>query len=525
MAKGKSIIRLIFTGIVTLMLSLTLFSCNDEPFDYLRENLDEYIYISDANYTGYKGYEVTISSDEITDATVRAFINRVLVEKRGEASNLGKSEYNSTLEIGDDISVFFRGFIKDKDGNLKEQLSFSNFTITDEAKRIYTLGAGTLDKLGLFVEEALVGCDLSKYATCRILTTPQVILENDVVYLSYDAIYNGATAKSVTALCVDLANPDAEISHLVPYIIGKISGDTYTPNKIFTTESGDKIVYSNIKVERVMRFPDEGQEPFRVTTKVPASWAETSLQGKEITLEFFIDYAIKYDTPTFNDEFITKTLEMKEETLASYEGEGLTGKYFTCIKEYLKAVDKTEIESVMVDALWSHLYDIAEIKKLPEDEVDRIYNDYKIQIKNAYDQNPGSYKSVDEFANAYVSEQLGSSLVWTDFFRSEAEAEVKQKLIFYYIAKRENLLPNEEEYEKLKETLIEVELTTKLYEKGISRDGYDSDAAYEAAVAPYRKEAEAIFADEEYASWAVHYEYAIPKMSEFGKVVYRNPAE
>ena len=525
MAKGKNIIRLIFTLLITLMLSLALFSCKDEPFDYLSENLDEYIYISDANYTGYKGYEVTISSDEITDATVRAFINRILVEKRGDASNLGKSEYNSTLEIGDDISVFFRGFIKDKDGNLKEQLSFSNFTVTDEKYRIYALGAGTLDKLGLYVEEALVGCDLSKYASCQILTTPQVILANDVVYVSYDAIYNGATAKSVKEQRLDLANPDKENAHLTEYIVGKISGDTYSPNKVFSTESGDKIIYSNIKVERVMRFPDAGQEPFRVTTKVPASWSETSLQGKEITLEFFIDYTIKYDTPTFDDAFITDTLEVDAASLDSYEGEGLTGKYFTYVKEYLKAVDKAEIESVMIDALWSHLYDIAEIKKLPEDEVERIYNDYKIQFKDAFDKNPGEYKTVDEFANAYVSEVAGSSLVWTDYFRQEAEAEVKQKLIFYYIVKRENLLPSEEEFLKLKETLIEVELASTLYEKGISRDNFDSDAAYEAAVAPYRKEAEAVYADGEYLNWSVHYEYAIPKMSAFGKVVYRNPAQ
>ena len=517
--------RPIFTLLIILMLSLALFSCKDEPFDYLREDLDEYIYISDANYMGYKGYEVTISSDEITDAAVRAFINRILVEKRGEASNLGKSEYNSTTEIGDDISVFFRGFIKDKDGNLKEQLSFSNFTVTDEKYRIYTLGAGTLDKLGLYVEEALIGCDLSKYASCQILTTPQVILANDVVYVSYDAIFNGESTKSVKEQRLDLANPDAENSHLVEFIVGKISGDTYSPNKIFTTSGGDKVVYSNLKVERVMRFPDEGQEPFRVTTRVPASWSETSLQGKEITLEFFIDYAIKYDTPAFDDEFITKTLEVDSESLKNYEGEGLTGKYFTYVKEYLKAVDKAEIESVMVDALWSHLYDIAEIKKLPEDEVDRIYNDYKIQFKNAFDANPGSYKTVDEFANAYVSEVEGSSLVWTDYYKGKAEEEVKQKLIFYYIVKRENLLPSAEEFAELKKTLIEVELASMLYQKGISRDGYDSDEAYEAAVASYRKEAEAVFADEEYATWSVHYEYAVPKMSEFGKVVYRNPAE
>ena len=165
------------------------------------------------------------------------------------------------------------------------------------------------------------------------------------------------------------------------------------------------------------------------------------------------------------------------------------------------------------------------IKKLPEDEVDRIYNDYKIQFKNAFDANPGSYKTVDEFANAYVSEVEGSSLVWTDYYKGKAEEEVKQKLIFYYIVKRENLLPSEEEFAELKKTLIEVELASMLYQKGISRDGYDSDEAYEAAVAPYRKEAEAVFADEEYATWSVHYEYAVPKMSEFGKVVYRNPAE
>ena len=524
MVKFKKITALFLAVALMLSLSAALFSCGDEPFDYVGEDLDEYIYISDANYTGYKGYEVTIASDEITDDTVRSFINAILVEKRGEASNLGKKEFNSTIEIGDDVCLFYRGLVKDENGNLKEVTSFSNFSVTEEKKRIFTLGKGTLDALGLYTELKLVGCDLSKYAGCQIVSESDTVGATDFVYVSYDAIYGGASSKQIKDECIDLTSP-GDKAHLVEFLVGKTVGETYSPNAIFTDKDGTRVIYNNVKIERVMRFPDQGQEPFKVVTKVPATCSDTTLQGKEITLEFYIDYTVKYETPTFDEEFITKTLEVKAESLENYDGEGLVDKYFDYVRTYLKAVDESEIDSVMIEAMWSHLYSIAQIKKLPEDEVDRIYNEYKIAIKNAYDQNPGDYATVDEFANAYVKDTSGSDMVWTDFFRKESEEEVKQKLIFYYVAKREGLLPTDAEFWALKEQMIESDVATALYQSGILRENYKTDAEYEAAAAPKREEVLKNYEDDEYTTWIVHYEFAVPKMSKFGKVIYKNPAE
>ena len=496
------------------------------PFDYVGEDLDKYIYISDENYTGYKGYHVTIAMDEITDDSVASAVNRILAGNRSEApENDGKGLPKATLAVGDDICLFFRAFTEGEDGERVELSQFSNFTVTDTAKRTYTIGGGSLDRLGLNLELSLVGCDLSKYASCKIITESdyEYVLGDDIVYVTYDALYDGTTPEHASVR-LDLSDKTVN-KDLCEYLVGKVIGDTLEPSdRVFTSDDGRKVFYRSIKIERALRFPDIGQEPFTVTTTVPATYSDSSLQGKELTFELYIDYAIKYTVPELDEKFIYETLGISKEALDEYEGTTLKERYYAYVRDALKKAEDAEVSAILVEAMWSHLYSIAEIKKLPEDEVERIYRDYESSLRAAFEANPMDYKTFDEYANAYVS-YLGATMSWSDYFRAEAEAEVKHKLIFYYVAKRENLLPKDGDFASLASELVSEEIESYLLKNGITRDKYETDAEYNSAAAPYRAEVESVFADEEYLKWVVHLKFAEERMSKFAKVVYKNPAK
>lgn len=527
-AKKKRIIIIISLVLAVLIVAATVMGIvvyknqDYEPFDYVGEDLSKYIYISDANYTGYKGYEITVATDEIGEKTVESTINRLLASNRGAASNSGVKERNAELRVGDDINLFFRAFVKDENGQERELSAFSNFSVTEEKKRTYTLGAGSLDSLGLYLELALVGRNLSEYSSCTVISEKDLVKPDDIVYITYDALYDGTRPEHGRSVRVDLSDENVN-AQLKEYLTGKAIGTTQSPKIVFSADDGSTYTYKSITFERVLRFT-EGKAPIEVETRVPTTYSDVSMQGKKITFELYVDYAVKYKTPAFDDTFVTETLEVKAEELSEYEGETLADKYRSYVYDYLKKSEEAEIASIRIQAMWSHLYSIAEIKKLPEDEVKRLFGIYKEALEAAYNENPGEYKTFDEYANAYVA-YLGASTTWKDYFTAEAEAEVKQKLIFYYVAKKEGLLPAEGQMDSLYRELVEKELSSYLLQTGTDREDYETDAAYDAAVGAYRAQIEAVYSDIEYRRWVIHLEYAEEKMSMFGKVVYKNPAE
>lgn len=517
---------LIIAGIV---LGIVLYvNRTYEPFDYVGEDLDKYIYISDENYVGYKGYEVAIAMDEIDDKTVNTMINQILAANRGKAQDGGVGDKNAILAVGDDISVFFRAYKNGENGERVEIGAMSNFAVTKESSRIYTVGGGSLDTLGLNLELMLIGKDLREYSSCEIKPAGEAkISANDIAYVTYSALYDGQKSGSGTTVCVDLSDPEIDKKWgygFTEFLVGKMIGENLGPTPLFESDEYSSILYRNITVERVMRFSDADPKPLEITTTVPCTYSDVSLQGVEVTFELYIDYAIKYDTPALDETFIKETLKMTDDELSKYDGESITDKFRAYVLDYLKAKEEAEVDSIRIEAMWSHLYNIAQIKELPKDEVERIYREYKKNIEDAYEANPGEYSSLDEYANAYVA-YLGGTTVWTEYFRSEAEAEVKHKLIFYYIAKKEKLLPNEDEFNKLAKEIVEEEVESYLLSLGIDREDYKTDKEYEEAVAKYRAEVEARYSDKEYLTWVVHLEFCESKMSKFAKVVYKNPSE
>ncbi len=503
------------------------------PFDYENEDLSRYIYISAENYHGYKGYEVEVAMDEITDDSVKTAIIQLLAGERADPSAGGAGEQNATVAVGDDIMLYFQAYKINEDGSKGEPLEgFGNFTDKEDSSRIYTIGGGFIDSLGLNLELKLVGADLSKYTACEIQTEGQ-IQSDDIIFLTYTSFaskngVDGWEERSATERRLNLKDGiDSEFGEGFTEML--LSGSVGEANKNpsandYSTDEYKKIIYNNIKVEYVMRLTNSSQEPLRIKTVVPAEYSDTSIQGEPVLFELYIDYAIKYNTPELTEDFIKKTLEISDETLSEYEGDDTIARFYSYTRDLLEKNEQAEIDALRIEAMWLHYYNIAEFKELPEDEIKRLINVAKKKLEDGYNANNNGYSTFDEYANAYVA-YLGYELVWTDYLRLAAEAEIKEKLIFYYVARAEGLLPTEAEFLSLLAKMKEEDLEYLLSADGISRDDYDSDAEYNSAVEPYRKQIEAIYADEEYMRYQVHLKYAEPKMSQLGIIKYRRRTE
>ncbi len=534
----KSVIIIIVAAVLALaaaagaIIGVILYKNKEyKPFDYVAEDLSKYIYISAENYHGYKGYEVEISMDEIGDDSVRTAIMQLLVGERGDASAGGQGETKATLAAGDDILLYFQGYRVNEDGSKGSPIDgFGNFTVQKEENRTFTIGAGSLDKLGLNLELKLVGTDLSKYTACKI-EDEGAPLANDIIFLTYSSYVltkdNKWEERSGEEVRLNLGdNIDAEFGEgFTEAILAGTIGKAHTsPSSVsYKTDEYSQIRYNNIKVEYVMRPTDKGQEPLRITTTIPATYSEISLQGTSVIFEMYIDYAVKYKMPTLDEKFIKETLEVEEEALEKYEGADIVERFFAYTRELLEKRNQAEVDSILIEAMWSHYYNIAEFKELPENEIKRLVNLQTKELEDAYNANNNGYKSLDEYANAYVA-YLGYELVWTDYLRLVAESEVKEKLIFYYVAKAEGLLPTDEEFAELAEKIKKEDIEYLLLANGIKREDYKTDEEYNSAAAPYRKQVEDTYADKELLKYTVHREFAEPEMSKLAVVKYKNPA-
>ena len=141
---------------------------------------------------------------------------------------------------------------------------------------------------------------------------------------------------------------------------------------------------------------------------------------------------------------------------------------------------------------------------MPENAVLAVYNSDVAEIKTVWESYKTDYPDFDEFARAYLG--LTADSDWKAMLRDDAEAEVTEKLIFYYIVRKENILPSDEEYKKLYDELFDEYVV--YYMEGKTEEDYsDAEkykterAAAEKAVAEYY--GDAFFRDQVYYDFAI----------------------
>ena len=272
-----------------------------------------------------------------------------------------------------------------------------------------------------------------------------------------------------------------------------------------TTETGT--VYSNLTVVGKIVKEDK---PMTIKVRFPYDYDTESLRNKEIFFDVYVSGVCFYDVPELTEEFIHDTLKISDEELSAYEGDGAVEKYKSRIRAELKQ-EYEEAKSVLAEeALFNYLVSAATYKKLPSKELQIVKDGYYGDAKECYEQYPDYFSSVDE-AGAYLYE-LDTPEQFKKYVQDNAERDVKERLVFYYIGREEGFFSDKKTIEKKYNEELERVLAEYLIESGCTRDKYKSDEAYEADVELYREEMLEYYVTPEMLYESIYYSEAMPKI-------------
>ncbi len=487
--------------------TLTLSSCGGD-FDYLTSELGGYVYIAESDY---KNYTVDIPFVEVGDGDIARAINKLLVaNKSEEAKYNGGSIVSLPLTLGDVASIRYRGYTVDENGLQVELENASN--LDEDTESTLEIGSGAF--ISGF-EEGLLGVVPKNVAKFEKITTGNV-KEGDVIYVSYDVFKSDGTVRSAEAERVDLANPATDKVYgngFSAFFAGREIGKKISEQAILRVE-GDSIdtTYYNIKVEAVTRCESGA---VKVQAYFPADYSTEELRGLEVTFDVYVASAVIYDTPEWNDEFITETLKVTAEELADYDGETLTEKYEAKLRnELIEEAEETN-NDLIEEKMWEIYHEKAEIKKLPEKRVDEVYDEYYTELLNQYSVYGAYYSELDDFAAAYFG--LSSGADWKAYMRSRAENVVSEQLIFYYIIRTEGLIPSDEEFKKIYDENIDdyMEYYEELYKDEL--DACESDEERDAKLAEIKSDMLEYYG-EAYFTENVYYQFAIKTLVGYADV-------
>lgn len=183
------------------------------------------------------------------------------------------------------------------------------------------------------------------------------------------------------------------------------------------------------------------ENPASVNVTFPENYYE-NLAGKAVVFKVWITHTIQYDLPEYNDKFITETLEF------SPTGSNIKEEFETHLLSQLKAEMASYAQSEILNQIWTQLLEKAEISEYPESEIEYYYNSYLDQYeyyKEYYTYYGYSFETLDEFVIAYLGLEEGAD--WKTETREACKIDVAQNLIFHAIAKNEDIIITDTDYQ------------------------------------------------------------------------------
>ena len=464
MTKKQKIFTLVasilIVAIVAAAVVLIVRSMREGPVDLMKDDLSKYITLSRDDYSSIT---VELPLEEYDEMDLVRKINDVLVQNKSKDPLYDGGAYKSkAITLGDVVSLMYRGYYIDENGKEKEistnfaqdtwiMLEVGTGKIIDESGDAgYFITGFTDDMLGKIPMDYE---PFKKYSEGKVQ-------EGDVIYLSYTAFYpdEAGTYKQVTAERIDL-NEDIDAIYgkgFKAYILGTAEGTEAQSigekisSKTFPYSSGSA-GYSDMKIEYVTRGCENA--PLTISVTFPASYSEASLRGVEAFFDVYIASAIVYETPELDEKFITETLKLTAEDLASYEGANLVEKYKKHLEKSLKnEIDETN-EKLIVEKVWDLLFDLVKVEELPEYTVDEYYQTYYNEVSYYYSLYSSYYTSFDLAATDYLSLAQGTD--WRSVLKKKAEDTTLEEIIFYYIIREENFIPSKSEFNEIRNSIID----------------------------------------------------------------------
>ncbi len=450
--------------------------------DYLNDKLSKYVYISEDDY---KNVTVDSSVTPVTEIDVKTRLVQILAEYTGKVKYDGAWVNNATLGPGDSVNVWYRGYMLREDGS-KEDFSFKLDTLDYVNCEI---GGGSY----LF-EHGLVGANRDDYARLSV-REDGVVKEGDLVEIKYYVVYadgsgdntaNRGDDGKLTAL-VDLGSAytlDKYGTEFSDRLVGKEIGEELQMFSTTLEDRGGQAFYTGFEIVRAYEYTSD-KAPLTVTVEFPYNYANSEeLRGKTAYFDVFIKNAIHYESAVLNDAFVTEKLKLTADDLKEYEGESLSEKYMSFLREYLDDEREAEKQAEIESALWEHYLNKAEIKKKPNFEIKAVYNELYAELRKMYNSDESA---ADYGFDGYVAMIMGLETEdWQSALSALAEEMVIEKLVKFYIIVEENLIPSEEEYQQVYDDMINNLLIDYLAEVGCKRENFDTEEKYNERVELYR---------------------------------------
>lgn len=534
----------------------------DKNFDYIESDLTGYLSFSPEKY---KEYEVQIDIAEphrknengsgISDVEIQ--ILNLLCAKREQIGD-GNLKFNETVEMGDTVHIWYRGYLIDNDGNqVPLASSFCNFASNKPTE--LAIGANSFSMIGFDVN--LIGVDPTQYARFTPIKEGTVSSEaGHIAYVSYSLSYNNNTSSAKSERIV-LADGKEKIDEkygegFFDFLNGTEIGRTGLSKT--TTLKGKEAKYTNLTVNFVTlcesKDTNGGKDILTIETYFPYNYGTTGLSSAYLRnetayFEVYIKGVVEHTVPELNDDFITELISAKNsqisasdldkyanyevkdkylELFASYDKSTLVYKYLCYVEELLWDNYVKERNSMIEDEMWTHYLKSAAVKRYPGLKVENIYNQYVEDLRTNYNVNKDKrdeygelvYEDIDAFAAAYLNLLEGEE--WEDYLREMSQNLVKERLILFYIMKAENLTPTAEEYsaklEEIKQEYIDEYVRQYLEKKLADNENYDEHITNYDAFLDARKRELFDYYDEEYFSERAYYEYVIPTLLSYATV-------
>ncbi len=482
--------------VIGLAVTLAIVLNKSVFVDYLNDDLSKYVYISKDKYTDIP-IDIDIKAPDNMDVEIE-----IMKKQVGFASLVGDGAYKTrgTLGVGDKVQVYYLGYLLSDNGERSYFDGGCNFA--DNAPYNLVLGSGAF--IAGF-EYDIIGKRAEDYPSLERITSGAVAA-GQVVYVSGGRREADGTLTTYNNVRLELGESADKIMGVgfTDAVLGKPIGEDLS--NIKTAVDGESLTFVSLKVN----FATECEEnPLTVRAYFPTNYGEESLAGKTAYFDVYIQRYVDYEVPEFNDGFITESLKIKSEALDEYEGSTLAEKYKNAVMSDLTEQYQEERAYLIESAVWNYLAENTEIKKLPEDEVDRQYDIYHSELTSLYEYYGTGYTSLGDFIRAWYG--LSQSADWQKFLRSEAEGAVAEKLIFYYIIRDAGYLPSDAEYQRLFDAAVDAELEAELAKEGCDREDYATDEAYEAAVSAIRR---GLIADRGEGHFAdtVYYDYGFERI-------------
>lgn len=228
------------------------------------------------------------------------------------------------------------------------------------------------------------------------------VAKNDTVNIDYEGKIDGETFSGGSAEDTDLTIGSGQfIDGFEDGLIGKPVGSTQTLN---------------------LKFPDD--------------YNSSEVAGKDVVFTVTINHIVKETIPEYNDAWVADNSDV--ETTAEYEQQ---------VRDELYKEKEDQAKSDAISDLWSQVVESSEVIKYPEDEVNKYVEEIETQYQAMADNNGMELKDLWEQYGIESEEEYNTEN------KETAQAYVKEQMVMYDIAEKEDLSYTDEEEEELRTQL------------------------------------------------------------------------